>query len=298
MPSKLNYSVLPVLSLLLTASMWGLVWYPLRLLEQNGLAGLWSSLISYGAALLVGFVWMSRQSWQWPSRTWILLLMTLAVGWCNVAFVLAILEGTVVRVLLLFYLSPLWALLLGWLLLGEKPGSTAWIVFALALLGALIMLWDEQTGMPWPRDRADWLAVSSGFAFSFANVMVRKMGAVDLGVKSIASWFGVVLVATVWILLVKSPLPDVTPVTLGSAVLLGWFGFVIMTITVIYGVTHMPVHRSAVILLFELVVGAVSSLLLTDERIQLQEWIGGAMILVSAYLAAREHIGETHESIP
>lgn len=297
MPSKQSNPVLPVLSLLLTAAMWGMVWYPLRLLEQNGLAGLWSTLISYGAALFVGVLWMSRRTWRRPDRTWVLVLMLLAVGWCNVSFVLAVLEGTVVRVLLLFYLSPLWALLLGWMILDEKPASSAGIVFVLALLGALIMLWDEQIGMPWPRDRADWLAVSSGFAFSFANVMVRKMGEVDLSVKSVASWLGVVIVAAVWILLVSSPLPDVTATTLGGAVLLGWFGFVIMTVTVVYGVTHMPVHRSAVILLFELVVGAVSSLLLTDEQIQNREWIGGAMILVSAYLAAREHIGETHETV-
>lgn len=297
MPSKQTRSMLPVLSLLLTASMWGMVWYPLRLLEQHGLAGLWSSLISYGAALLIGLVWMARQAPQWPSRPWILFIMMLAVGWCNVSFVLAVLEGTVVRVLLLFYLSPLWALLLGWLLLGEKPAASAWVVFVLALLGALIMLWDKDIGMPWPRDRADWLAVSSGFAFSFANVMVRKMGSVDLSIKSSASWLGVVVVAVAWILVVGAPLPQVSAATLGGAVMLGWFGFVIMTITVVYGVTHMPVHRSAVILLFELVVGAVSSLLLTDEQIQSREWIGGAMILVSAWLAAREHIGETHETV-
>jgi drug/metabolite transporter (DMT)-like permease len=65
-----------------------------------------------------------------------------------------------------------------------------------------------------------------------------------------------------------------------------------MTVTVIYGVSHMPVHRSAVILLFELVVGAVSSLILTDERVLLQEWLGGALILTAAYLAAHAHIGE------
>lgn len=297
MPSKPHNTVLPVLSLLLTATMWGLVWYPLRLLEQNGLAGLWATLISYTAALLVGAFWLFRHTPRWPGHPCVLTCMMLAVGWCNVAFVLAVLEGTVVRVLLLFYLSPLWALLLGWLVLGEKPGRAGRLVFIIAVAGALIMLWDESIGMPWPRDRADWLAVSSGFAFSFANVMVRKMGQVELGVKSIASWLGVVIVAAIWILLVREPVPSVAPMTLGGAVLLGWFGFVIMTVTVIYGVTHMPVHRSAVILLFELVVGAASSLWLTDETVQLREWFGGGLILTAAWLAAREHIGETHESI-
>ena len=32
---------LPVLSLLFTATLWGMVWYPLRLLESQGLSGLW-----------------------------------------------------------------------------------------------------------------------------------------------------------------------------------------------------------------------------------------------------------------
>jgi drug/metabolite transporter (DMT)-like permease len=54
----------------------------------------------------------------------------------------------------------------------------------------------------------------------------------------------------------------------------------------------MPVHRSAVILLFELVVGAVSSLYLTDEVILLREWIGGSMIIIAACLVARIHAGD------
>ena len=81
-------------------------------------------------------------------------------------------------------------------------------------------------------------------------------------------------------------------VILGYAVLLGLAGFLVMALAVQYGVTHMPLHRSAVILLFELIVGAVSSLLLTDERVLLQEWLGGALILMAAYLAAHAHIGE------
>mgnify|MGYP000358529859 CR=1 FL=1 len=43
-----------------------------------------------------------------------------------------------------------------------------------------------------------------------------------------------------------------------QAVLLGVCGFLVMTMSVFYGVTRMPVHRSAVILLFELVAGALS----------------------------------------
>ena len=287
-----SHPLLPVFSLLLTATLWGLVWYPLRLLEAQGLDGLWLSLSSYGAAFLVGLPWLWRARGDWAREGAVLALMTLAVGWCNVSFVIAILDGTVVRVLLLFYLSPLWALILGWLILDERPGAGGFVVFVLAISGAIVMLWNPQLGLPWPRDSADWMAASSGLTFAFANVMVRKLNDAGMQTKASASWLGVVLVAGVWILIVREPMPAVEPsVWLGSA-MLGWLGFVIMTVTVIYGVTHMPVHRSAVILLFELVVGAVSSILLTDEQVQPQEWVGGVLILAAAWFAAREHIGE------
>ena len=290
--NRSNHIILPVISLLLAASLWGLVWYPLRLLEMQGLGGLWTSFCSFAAALLVGLPWFWRSAPAWRENTLVLGLMSLSVGWCNVAFVLAVIDGTVVRVLLLFYLSPLWALILGWVLLGEKPGRQGLMVFVLAIIGAITMLWDPAIGLPWPRDSADWLAVSSGLAFSFANVMVRKMHHVSMPSKASANWLGVTLVAGVWILLSGEPVPQVSANVWFAAVLLGWFGFVIMTISVIYGVTHMPVHRSAVILLFELVVGAASSLLLTDEVVLLREWLGGGLILLAAYLAAYEHVGE------
>jgi len=278
--------------LLVTASLWGLIWYPLRLLDVQGLDGLWAAFVSYGAAALVGLPWLRRGLPAWRENGWLLALMALSAGWCNVAFVLAIIDGTVVRVLLLFYLSPLWALVLAWTLLGEHPGKQGLLVFVLALCGAVAMLWDPTIGLPWPRDNADWLAVSSGMAFAFSNVMIRKMCAVPLSVKALANWLGVVLVAGCWMLLIGHAVPSVGAGVWLWAVLLGWFGFVIMTVSVIYGVTHMPVHRSAVILLFELIIGAVSSLLLTAEVVLPQEWVGGGLILLAAYLAARAHVGE------
>jgi drug/metabolite transporter (DMT)-like permease len=291
--NRSNHRLLPILSLLVTSTLWGLVWYPLRKLDAHGMDGLWVSLVSYAGALLLGSRWLWRSRADWRDSGLLLAFMALGVGWCNVAFVLAVLDGTVVRVLLLFYLSPLWAVILGWLLLGEHPGYQGLVVFILAIAGAVTMLWDPAIGLPWPRGDADWLAVSSGFSFAFANVMVRKMHAVSLQSKSAANWLGVVLVAGVWILAANQPVPVASyPVWVG-AVLLGWFGFLIMTVTVIYGVTHMPLHRSAVILLFELVVGAVSTLLLTDEQILPREWLGGGLILMAAYLTAHAQVGES-----
>lgn len=291
--SKQEYRLLPVFSLLFTATLWGLIWYPLRLLEQQGLAGVWSAVVSYGVLLCL-FLWVPVRERQDLKEHFLpIVLMGLSAGWCNVAFIMAVLDGNVVRVLLLFYLSPFWAVCLGWLLLDERLDRKSMLVFAIAVAGAAIMLWNDAVGLPWPRDNADWLAVSSGFAFALSNVFVRKLQTVSVWLKSTGSWAGVVLVAGFWIVLAQTGLPAVSTGVYLAGVALGLCGFLIMTVTVLYGVTRMPVHRSAVILLFEIVVGAVSSLLLTDEIVLPREWIGGSMIMLAAYLAARIHAGET-----
>jgi len=284
---------LPVLSLLFSATLWGIVWYPLRLLETHGLAGLWSAVICYGAAVLVSLRVVVREHAVLRDNLFPLVLLGLVAGWCNVSFIMALLDGTVVRVLLLFYLSPFWAVCLGWLMLGERMDAQAVPVFLLAVGGALIMLWDKSIGLPWPRDEADWLAVSSGFAFALNNVLVRRMQGVSVWMKSQVTWLGVVLIAALWIAVSGTALPEIEGITLLCAVLLGAAGFLVMTLSVQYGVTRMPVHRSAVILLFELVVGAVSSLLLTDETVLPREWLGGGLIVTAAWLAARLHAGES-----
>jgi drug/metabolite transporter (DMT)-like permease len=286
-PSKWREGVFPVLSLLLAAAMWGLLWYPLRLLETNGMPGLWSTWLMYLAATIVGLLLCIPLWREFFRQPLLLVLIAVANGWANVAFILAVIDGTVVRVLLLFYLSPLWTVLLGMLLLKERLTRLSFMVLVVAMTGALFMLWNPASGMPWPRDQWDWLAISAGVAFAFSCVFIRMCQEHTVRVKTTVTWLGVLLTSTVLILFADMPAPKVSTEVYMWALLLGISGTVIMTLAVQYGVTHMPVQRSAVILLFELVAGTVSSLLLTDEVILPREWIGGGMILLAAYVSAR-----------
>jgi len=286
MSSKPQLSLLPVFSLLLSATLWGVLWYPLRFLDGRGLNGLWSTLMIYAAAALVSLplLWRYRHEWHQPG---LLCWLAGASGWCNISFILAVIDGNVVRVLLLFYLSPLWTVLLGRLLLGERLSSAARYTLLLAMLGSLIMLWNPALGIPWPESRADWLAISSGFTFALSNVLVRKIQRAPVMVKAAITWWGVVALVVVMLFVGGETFPEVSMGTLALALALGACGIVLMTLAVVYGVTHMPAHRSAVILLFELVAGSLSSQWLTDEVVQVNEWLGGALILGPAWLAAR-----------
>ncbi len=278
---------LPLLALLFGATLWGVLWYPLRLLEQQGLSGLWLALITNAVACAVGLPWLWQRRAELKRHPWLLLTLGLVTGLCNITFVLAVIEGNVVRVLLLFYLAPLWVALLGWAALGERVSARAWGLLVVAMAGALIMLWDGAAGIPWPHGRADLLALLSGFSFACSNVLIRKLQDISVPVKTISVWGGGVLVAGAWLLFSGQPAPQASFEALLYAVALGIFGITAMTLAVQYGVTRMPVQRSAVILLFELVAGAVSAAWLAGETVQAHEWLGGALIVLAGYFSVR-----------
>lgn len=287
MVTKHTLALTPVIALLLGATMWGVLWYPLRLLEAQGFYGIWLTFTVYAAALCVSLPRTVRYFREFRTHLKILLPLAVAAGCTNVAFILAVLDGNVMRVLLLFYLSPLWAVILGWLVLSERVSSLFLFTLLLAMSGALMMLWNPILGIPWPQSHADWLAILAGLAFATSNVLVRKGEQVSIAAKSASTWLGVMLLAGALIVLFRLPAPAITTIVTMEAVALGVFGILIMTVLVLYGVTRMPVHRSAVILLFELVAGAVSQQLLTDEVMAVHEWIGGALIVIAAYFSAR-----------
>ena len=284
-----KHPMMPVLGLLFASTMWGLIWYPLRLLEENGLHGLWASALMYCGTLIVAIPVLIKGWREWKQHPWLFFFMAIATGWTNIAFILAVLDGNVVRVLLLFYLSPLWATLLGVFFLGEQLSRRALSILGIAMVGAVIMLWHESFGFPAPRDISDWLALSSGIAFAITNVLIHKLNHASVMVKTSTGWLGVLFLAFILIIFTEQKLAVSTEVIAG-AWLLGAIAMTMMNIAVVYGVTNMPVHRSAIILLFEIVVGAVSSLLLTNEVIELREWIGGGLVILAAYLTATSQV--------
>ena len=274
----------PILGLLYGATFWGLVWYPSRSLEAMGMQGAWLTLVAYGAAFLVFIPFVRLSAGVLRRQQGDLLALVIAAGWTNVAFVLAVLEGEVLRVLLFFYLSPIWTVLLGRWLLHEVLNWRTWLMVGLGVCGALVMLWDPAVGRV-PLNRADLLALSAGMAFAVNNVMTRRITSLGVRAKTQLAWFGVIIVSIVFVLIQSPALPQVPAAAWLGTVALGLSGFLLSTLLVVYGVTHMPVQRSSVIMLFELVIGALSAWWLAGELVSGQEWLGGALILAAAMIA-------------
>jgi len=286
MASKSAPSNFPVLALLAGATLWGVVWYPMRLLEAAGLSGLWLTTWLFLASTVAGCVLAWRYRHWFRRRPWLLTCIAISAGWANLAFILAILDGNIMRVLFLFYLSPVWAVLLGWLFLKEHISAYTIGVLVLALVGGAMMLWQPGESRLWPNDAADWLALSSGFAFAVSNIFIRYGQEIPVPIKALSAWIGVVFIAVILIVVRESAIPQVGMSVYIGVIALAWIGLVAMTLLVQYGVSRMPVHRSAIILLFELVAGAISQQLLTNELMTMVEWAGGGLVVVAAVLTA------------
>ena len=281
---------MPLVSLLAGATVWGLIWHPYRVLEEMAVPPILAATLTYLVALLLGFPLLRRRlAGARPGG--MLLLIALVAGGCNLGYVLATVHGEVMRVLLLFYLAPLWTVLLARLLLQEKVSLPGTAVIALSLAGAVVMLWQPSLGLPLPANGAEWIGLAAGFLFALANVLIRKAHDLSIELKSMAVFAGVALVGL--FALPSEPARLAVPPA-PAWLLVGVVGLVLLAtnLFVQYGLTHTPANRAIVIFLFELVVAALSSWLLAGEAMTPQEWLGGAMIvaasLFSGKLEARE----------
>ena len=292
MPATKNTAA--ILTLLAGATVWGLIWYPYRVLEHAGVSAATAAALTYFAAFLFGLIFLRRSLAELrPSlrpgsgRAWQLALLALAAGGCNLGYVLATVHGEVMRVLLLFYLAPLWTVLLARLLLDERLSGAGAAVIALSLAGAAVMLWQPRLGLPLPENGAEWMGLAAGFLFALTNVLIRRTAHLSIELKSMAVFAGVVAVGLCVLPLESAPLAlprrplDWALVLAVGAVLL------VINLVVQYGLTRTPANQAVVIFLFELVVAALSSWLLAGEAMGAKEWLGGAMIVAASLFSGR-----------
>lgn len=276
---------IPVISLLTGATVWGLIWYPYRVLAVLGMPAWLSLTLSYLAALVFGLVFF-RKSILAPGFSWMLAWIGLTAGLCNFGYVLAMIDGEVMRILLLFYLAPFWTVMLARLLLGERLTSKGYLVILFSTAGAMVMLWNPGLGRILPQSDSEWLGLGSGFMFALSNVLARRAKDCSIEARSASVSLGVVAAGIAFAVFMPSGHAGFSPYSLILLVIMGVAIFAV-NMVMQYGLTLVPANRAIVILLFELVVAAVSSYFLAGEAMRLQEWAGGAMIVSASLLSGK-----------
>jgi len=280
---------MPALALMFNAFVWGVAWFPFRQMAGHGLHPLWTTCLIYLAiAVVMGLV--RRHAWRGFAAFPGLVLLGLAAGLTNVGFNWAVTQGDVVRVVLLFYLMPLWSVLLGWLLLGERPTGGALARVALALTGVVVVLKVPGTDWPVPSSLPDWLGVGAGFSFAVTNIVLRRLRAAPGESRALAMFCGCSAVAGVAALAgtafgaIDSPMLA-SPGWLGWAALLGT-GFIVANVCLQYGASRLAASATSVIMLSEVLFASVSSVALGAATLDARILMGGALIVLGALWSA------------
>ena len=280
---------MPIIALLVGSSLWGVLWWPLRYFDAAGLRGAWLIFAIYLLLALPAGVWSWRRRRELRRHGGSLVGLFLLGGWTNVAFMLALVHGEVIRVLLLFYLSPVWAIFAARIFLREAIGWRGALAVSLAVGGAVLVVSHGQGFSFADLDMDDLLAMSSGLAFALSNVVLRADTVLGDLHRATAVWWGCALIALPFALF--QPVPVLPLPEYGGLLAFSWLWIAGATVAVQFGVARMPVGTSAVIMPFEVIVGALSAWWLAGEMPTLLEWFGGVLILAAALLQITRNRG-------
>ncbi len=287
--STIPASLLPAaLAALVNATVWGLAWIPLKWLEAHGVDTLWTTLCVFTACTLTvlaarpGVLARSRAM---PQLAWLML----ASGLTNVCFNIALATGDVVRTVLLFYLMPMWVVLLARWLLHEAITPQAIARVVLALAGAVLVLGDGQLVLPVPASAADWLALVAGLCFGLNNVLLRRFAALPDDARALAMFSGAVVCAPLGMALLMLAGQGAPALQLhGMAwVVLALFAAAVLAgnLALQYGATRLRANVLSVLMLSEILVASASSWWAGSAALHASTVLGGLLIVSASLLA-------------
>jgi drug/metabolite transporter (DMT)-like permease len=281
-----------VLALTFNAFVWGVSWWPFRHLQSLGLHPLWATVVVHLLAVTAILALRPRAFGQ-VLRTPALWIVSFAAGVTNAAFNWGVVAGDVVRVVLLFYLMPLWSVLLARLLLHESLTASGGLRVLLALAGAFIVLKpDVGGGFPLPHSLPDWLGIVGGMSFALNNVMLRREAAQPHESRALAMFMGGALVSATLasVLALQGAGPWLPPP--GTAWITGTLllavCFLASNTALQFGASRLPASVTSVVMLTEVVFASLSALWLGGGTLTPSLVLGGVFIVGAALLSAFE----------
>ncbi len=285
---------MPIAVLFCSSILWGLTWLPLKYLHAQGVEILILLTVSCGVVGLLGLPVLWSQRAECRRYPGVLLLVLALGGFASLAFNCALMYGDVVRVMVLFYLVPLWSAVGGRLVLGELIDRQRLASVALALGGVWLILggWkilDE--ALVWQ----DWLALASGFAFAMNNLVFRATPAVPLASKIVMMFWGCSLLGLALLLAGIESVPTLAPLNWLWILLMGLVWYMAATVGSQWAVTRLQAGQAGVIMVMELIAAVLSAVLLGESVLTPLNAAGVGCVLVASVLEAWRSADDGHQ---
>lgn len=272
-----------VIVLFMSSVGWGLTWLPIKYLSEMGLDSMHLIFIAFFSGALVLMPWLIKQRAFWSGSMGLMLAIGLSGGVANAAFQTAIAHGDVIRVMILFYMLPVWSVIGGRIFLNEKIDSLRVIAVLMCLTGAALILDIKNTS--WVGiSYIDVLALFSGLGLAVTNILFRFTQHIPVMSKVAIMFIGCVFLIAISITVIPTDnsLPDNSSILL--SILYGALWLTLITTGTQWGVTQIEAGRSAIIIVMELVVAVISAAMLTASSLGLYGIIGGILVVSAALL--------------
>ena len=273
-----------------TGIFWGLYWLPVRALDAGGLPGAWGTvLITAVAALLLSpLAFRARGTLRGASPA---AIASIAIGGAAFAiYSVGLLYGRVALVILLYFLTPVWSTLLGRALFGWPITRTRTAALVSGLAGLGLML-GADGGWPLPRSAGEWMALGAGMLWSVGTTGMRTRSTLEPAPSAFVFALGACLSALALAPFLSNAPSLPTPAALATAFAGGalWWGLSIAAL--MWATIRLEPARAGILLMSEVLVGALSAALLAGETLAPLEIAGGALVLLAGLLELRPQRG-------
>ena len=226
----------------------------------------------------LGIVFVVQSGWRVRAalrelRPWAL-LGSLCIASVNTCFILALTYTTVANTMFLMSAAPLFAALLGWLVLGERVERGVWLAMGVALVGMGVMVWD---GLGAGTMLGNALALTTAFSFGAFVVILRKGRA--------ANMLPIVILGTV-LAAVNAAVLSGWAFSISHhdvALLFFWGALLAGTVHAIFtwASRHVPGAELTLLVLIEFILAPMWVWLFIDERPSVATLIGGALVIAA-----------------
>jgi len=274
------------LACLYAGAVWGLFWIPLRALEEAGINGLWITVV-YFLIPTICLIPVVILRWQHVKEGGVSLqITTMLSGGALLLYSTSIVYTDVVRAILLFYLTPIWATILARIFLGDLITPSRVIAMVLAILG-MLTIFGLGARFPIPQNIGDWLGIGSGFLWAVAMVLIRKSES-HSAIELTAGFFqwSLIFSSGAAFLLAPSQMPDIEQILPALPLLLIFTALLVLpgTYASLLGPKYLSPGIVGLLFMTEIIVGAISVALLAGEPFGIRELIGVLLIAGASML--------------
>ena len=275
------------LALFFCGGVWGLYWIPLRNVESLGVSGAWSVFFVNACPLIfllpiLGFIYSDLKREFWPS-----LAAGSVIGIAFTLYASALVETTILRATLLFYLSPIWGTFIGIIWLGEKLTYNRILSVLVAIFGLILLLWDtEKSG--YPLNIGDVFGFFCGVFWAIGSSLLNRWPKTPMLPLTTFVYLTTAIISLILaIFFYKETFPQKALLLSSFPSTFFWSTVILLpSFVIVFKISQILFPgRVAILLMSEVIVAIVSaSILVPEEKMFFVQWIGATAIILAGLI--------------